>query len=305
MSAPSRLVWFKGAPRPADQCQIHVLSPTSQFGLNVFEGIRCYWSVERQQLYVFRLDDHLRRLRQSCRLIGITCPYTAEQLRQHLFDTIRANGYREDIAVRLTLFVDGEGGWASCDPVEMFIAPIPKARTDLGNLRGQSACISTWERISDRCLPPRIKAGANYINGRYAHIEAKRNGYDLPILLNADGRVAEGAGSCLCMVRDGAVCTPPSTASVLESITRASLEDIAAVAGISFRERDIDRTELMIADELFLCGSAVELTPLTSIDRLQIADGQPGPITRRLLTAYLDAASGRTSTRMGWLTEVY
>ena len=298
------LIWYKKRLIPHAEALVPVLAPTAQFGLNVFEGIRGY-ACESGQVYLFRLDDHLRRLMQSACLIGIETPYTLEQIKAAIFETIRANRMHEDLAVRATLFVEGEGSWSSAGPVDMFLAPILKARNVLVDVSGMAACISTWRRIDDTMMPPRIKAGANYINGRYAHLEAKAIGADLPILLNAAGKVAEGAGACLMMVRDGILVTPPRSAAILESITRDTLLMLANEIGLTTQERDIDRSELYIAEEVFLCGSSAELTPLTSIDRFTIGDGQPGPITRMLSTHYFAIADGSIDNHAEWRTAVW
>jgi branched-chain amino acid aminotransferase len=298
-----RLIWFKGKLLPASEAHVSVLSPTAQFGLNVFEGIRGYWNDKDTQLYLFRLFDHLERLFQSCRLIGLKSPYSIDDIASYIIDLIRVNRYTEDIAIRATLFVDGEGSWSSSEPVDLFIAPIAKNRRDPA--LGLSACISTWERINDRAMPPRAKIGANYINGRYAHIEATKNGYDLAILLDRDGKVTEGAGSCIFLVRDGTLITPAITASVLESITRDTIIRLALVEGISVVERQVDRTELMLADEIFVCGSAVEVTPLVTLDRMQVGAGVVGETTLHLAGKYLSAVSNIERSPEGWLTPVY
>lgn len=300
-----RLIWFKGKLRPADEALVPVLSPTAQFGLNVFEGLRGYWSQDRHNLYIFRFEDHLDRLFESCRLIGISSPHSKAEIADIVNDTLRANDYRTDVAVRVTLFVDGEGSWSSSEPVGMFVAPIAKSRRAANQRTGASACISSWERINDRAMPPRAKVGANYINGRYAHLEAKRDGYDLPILLDRQGKVTEGAGSCLFMVRKGVLVTPAATSSVLESITRDAVITLAADEGIPVTVREIDRTELLLAEELFLCGSAAEITPLTSIDRLPVGSGEVGVVTERLHQRYLQVASGAEKSFSHWLAPVY
>lgn len=302
MNAQDRLIWFKGALMPAGEARVPVLSPTAQFGLNVFEGIRGYWSDGAQDVFLFRLPEHLKRLAASCHLIGIEPPHSASEITCAIREVLTANAYRSDVAVRTTLFVDGEGSWFTSDPVGMFIAPIAKPRRDVGDPGGARAVVSTYERIDDRAMPPRIKAGANYINGRYAHLEAQGAGYDLPILLDRTGKVSEGAGSCLMMLRDGVLVTPPTSASILESITRDTLLTLAKEVAVATDVRTIDRTELYLAEEVFLCGSAAEITPLTSIDRYKVGDGTAGPMTRKLLAAYLDAASGG---RPEWLTPVW
>jgi branched-chain amino acid aminotransferase len=300
-----RLIWFKGGLVPAKNALVPVLSPTAQFGLNVFEGIRGYWNPDRHDIYLFRLDDHLDRLFESCRLIGLRCPYNKAEISTIVRETIRANEYRTDVAVRVTLFVDEEGTWSSSEPVRMFVAPIAKKRRDLAQRTGASACVSTWERISDRSMPPRAKVGANYINGRHAHLEAQRNGYDLPILLDRDGKVTEGAGSCLFMVRRGVLVTPSVTSSVLEGITRDTLMMLARARELPVVEREIDRTELLVAEELFVCGSAAEITPLTTIDRLPVGNGEVGTISMSLLEKYLMIASNAVADYGHWLSPVY
>ncbi len=301
-----RKIWFKGEIVPVAEARINVLAPTSQFGLNVFEGLRCYSDADGSgQLSAFRLDEHLNRLLDSCKLIGLTCPYTKDQLRKYLRDTVAANSYHEDTSVRMTLFVDGEGSWSALGPVEMFIAPIRKARTNIAAPPQLRACISTWERINDNSLPPRVKAGANYINGRYAHLEAKRHGYDLPIFLGRTGKVAEGAGACLFMFRKGILATPAPTSSVLESITRDTIMRLGTELGLEVVEREIDRSELYLADELFLCGSAAEVTPIVYLDGIPVGFAKPGDVTLKLLTRYLEVVSNAEPKYSHWLSPMY
>lgn len=307
MDNNKRLIWLGGQLLPVTEAKVNVLSPTSQFGANVFEGIRCYWNSDEQQLYAFRLADHYRRLHQSIKLMRFNSPYTTDDFCRGLIDVVRANGYREDIAVRQTVFIDGLGGtWSSREPVNMFIAPIPKGRTLIEGKKGLRCQVSSWERISDRNLSPRAKVGANYINSRMAHLEAQQNGYDTAIIMNQQGKVAEGPGSCFFMVRQGVLYTPPCTASVLESITRDTIIRLAKeVLGIETVERDIDRTELYICDEAFLCGSAMEITQVIDIDGYPVANGLCGPITKQLFDTYYQAITGQLKQYAGWLTPIY
>jgi len=300
-----RLVWLNGKIVPMKDAKINVLSPTSQFGANVFEGIRCYWNEGKQQLYAFRLDAHYRRLKNSIKMFRIEDRYSVEDMRQGLIDVVLANGYKEDISVRQTVFVDGFGNWSSSGPVGMFIAPIPKGRA-YPDKEGIKCCISSWERISDKNLSPKVKVGANYINSRMAQMEALQNGYDSAIFMNSQGKIAEGPGSCFFMIRDGKLITPPCTASVLESITRDTVIRMAKeVLGLETVERDIDRTELYICDEAFLCGSAMEIVAILSVDGLQVGNGLRGSIMSQLLSCYLDVVSGRKLITEDWLTPIY
>lgn len=302
-----RLIWIGGRIVPVAEATVNVLSPTSQFGANVFEGIRCYWSEQDQQLYAFRLADHYKRLQNSIKILRFNSPYSTSDFQQGLIDVVKANGYREDIAVRQTVFVDGIGGtWNSCEPINMFIAPIAKPFQKIQDKAGLRCQVSSWERISDRNLSPRAKVGANYINSRMAYLEARENGYDTALILNNQGRISEGPGACFFMVRDNKLITPPPTASVLESITRDTIIRIAAEQlGIETQERDIDRTELYICDEAFLCGSAMEITHITNIDGLAVGDGKLGKITQDLSNIYHQIITGQLSPYKEWLTPIY
>ena len=301
----NRRIWFKGEIVNVNDAKINVLSPTSQFGLNVFEGIPCYWNEDDHQLYAFRLDAHYERLARSTKLIQIDNPYSKEELKQAFIDVIRANEYKQNLSVRQTLFVDGFGSWGSSDPVDMFIAPIPKGGMSKEyNKKGLNACVTSWRRISDNNLSPRIKCGANYINSRVGQREALRNGYDTCIFLNEFGKVSEGPGSCFFMVRNGELITPQLTDAVLESITRDTVIELAKFLGLKVVERSIDRTELYTCDEAFLCGSAMEVTPVLSIDRYQITE-IAGVITEKIHELYMDAAKGKVADYRSWVTPIY
>ncbi len=301
-----RKIWFKGGIMDVNDAMINVLSPTAQFGLNVFEGIPCYWNAEDEQLFGFRLDDHYERLLRSAILIQLDCKYTKEELSKALCDAIKANEYKENVLVRQTLFVNGFGSWGSEGPVDMFVAPIPKRETSAEyNKKGLNCCVTSWRRISDETLSPRIKCGANYINSRVGQREALRNGYDTCIFLNDAGKVAEGPGSCLFVINDGKIITPRLTDSVLERITRDTIIKIASRNGYPVTEKTIDRTELYTCDEAFLCGSSMELTPILSIDRYVIGNGETGEITKNLHLTYLDVVKGRLREFKNWVTPIY
>ena len=302
----NRFIWYKGEIVNVNEAKINILAPTAQFGLNVFEGIPCYWNDEQKQLYAFRLDDHYNRLLRSSRLIQINCPYTKEDFKRALVDVVKANEYDEDLSVRQTLFVDGFGSWGSEEPVDMFVAPIPKGKTSSEyNKKGLHCCITSWRRISDSTLSPRIKCGANYINSRVGQREALRNGYDTCIFLNEVGKISEGPGSCFFMVVNGTLVTPMLTDSVLESITRDTVIELAKENGISIVERTIDRTELYTCDEAFLCGSAMEITPILSIDKYKVGNGKTGEVTIKLHEYYLEVARGKNKKLMNWVTPIY
>jgi branched-chain amino acid aminotransferase len=300
-----RLMWFKGGIMDSAKAKVDALSPTAQFGLNVFEGVRGYWNAGREQLYIFRLHEHLERLEQSCRLISLEMPYSEAQIEQFIRDVVHANKYREDVALRITVFVDGEDTWSSTRKPDLFIAPIARRRKDAAKLPAQSATVSSWRRIDDLSFPPRIKCGANYINGRYAHLDAQRKGFDVPIFLNIENKVSEGAGACIFILRKGVLITPDQSSAILESVTRDTVLALAGKLGLRCEERRVDRTELLIADEMFLCGSAAEITPITSVDHVKVGDGNVGPITSRLAVEYLRAAENESPDFPNWTFEVY
>lgn len=301
----NRIIWFKGKLTPLNEAKINILAPTSQYGLNVFEGIRAYWNEEQKQLYIFRLDDHIDRLLKSCKLLSITCPYSRDEIKTAIIDTIKANNFKEDISIRLTVFGDGFYSWASTKEFDMFISPVPKKQTNPEyNKTGLRCCISSWKRIDENSLSPRIKCGANYINSRMAQLDALSKGFDTAIFLNKNGHLAEGPGSCLFLIKNSVLITPLFTDGVLESITRDTIIKLAKEKySFEVEERSVDRTELYNADEAFLCGSAMEITKIDSVDQFVFAND--GKITKDLHLSYLDVVRGIDKNHLDWLTKTY
>ncbi len=302
----NRFMWLNGRILPVNEARVNVLSPTSQFGANVFEGIRCYWNEEEKQLYAFRLDDHYARLMQSIRLFGLKSPYSVQELKEYMKETVKANLYQEDIAVRQTVFVDGFGSWFSTEPVGMFIAPIAKARKEVPLSTTERTCVSSWERISECDMSPRVKVGANYINSRLAKLEATDRGYDSALFLNHFGYVAEGTGACFFMIKNDEVITPLLTDSILESITRDTVIRIVRdELNLKVVERHICRSELYMCDEAFFCGSAVEICPISEIDGYRIGERKPGKYTIEIHKSYIEIVTGRNEKYRGWNTPIY
>ena len=303
-SLEDRLIWFKSELVPIKDAKVMVFSPTSQFGLNVFEGIPCYWNDNKQKLFVFRVYDHYNRLQNSARLLNLKNNYSINDMMDALIQTIKANEVKEDISVRQTLFVDDFGSWSSEGPVQMFVVPTPKNMLSSEyNNDGLNVCISSWTRINDNSISPRIKCGANYINSRMGQREALRNGYNTCLFLNEDKKVSEGPGSCLFIVKNSNLITPRLTDSVLESITRDSVIKIAKLIGYEVIERTIDRTELYTADEAFLCGSSMGISPVLSIDKYIVTD-KIGKITSEIKKKYFDIARGNDDDFSEWITEL-
>jgi branched-chain amino acid aminotransferase len=286
-----------------NDARINVLSPTAQFGLNVFEGVRCYWNEARRTLYAFRLDDHLKRLRLSAEMLEIDNPYSMDELRQAFLDAVTANHYREDIAVRQTLFVEGFGTWSSHGPAGMFVAPIARGKLSAEYQKeGLNCMLSSWERIHEKSMSPRIKCGANYINSRMAMLEAKKEGYDTAILLNRQGTVSEATGSCVFLVKDGGLVTPSLSDSILNSITRDTVIRMAGGMGIPVRERSVQPEEFTSCDEALLCGTAMEIRAIRSIDGHEIINRGDGNMTARLQAEYRRNVLGEGTRE--WVTAI-
>jgi len=298
-------IWRSGRMMPWDQALIHVNAVGHASASAVFEGVKAYRSAAGDRLALFRLDDHLRRLFESARICRIALPHTPHELRTAVLDLLRVNDYRQDAYVRPWAFPAGlirEQMVPAGTLCEVVIDSWP-FRSRLDPARGVRVGVSSWQRVTDAAMPPRVKAFSNYHNGRLAMMEARENGHDWPVLLNERHQVSEGPGACIALVRDGTVITPSLTSGVLESITRDTVITLLGDNGIPVVEREVDRTELYLADELFFMGTAWEIMPIAQIDGLPVGDGAPGPVTRRLTAAYADLVRGR-GQHSAWLTEV-
>lgn len=296
-------IWMNGSLVPDKEATIPVNSAAGFYATNVFEGIRAYWNAEEEEIYCFRLAEHFARIRESMKMMRFTVRYSDADFYAAVREVLSGNTIREDIHMHFVAYVLGAGLEAT-EPTGLYINPRRRGRVNDAGLR---CCISAWTRTSDNAIPIRLKCGANYQNGRLAALQAKADGYDAPILLNNRGEVAEGTGATFFMVRKGKIVTPPLTSDVLESITRSTLiEDlIPRTFGLQVVEREIDRTEVYVAEEAFFCGSGYEITPILSIDKFALGDGQVGPITRRLAQAYLDLVRGIDARHPEWRTPVY
>ncbi|MBM3946808.1 MAG: branched-chain amino acid transaminase [SAR202 cluster bacterium] len=301
-------LWRSGQIVPWEQATVHVTSVGWTAVGAVFEGIRGYWSASRRELFAFQLDAHMTRLARSMKLMRMATNITAAQVRQGVLELLSANEFREDVYVQpLVYFAEGIPGYVGVveRPVDVLITARPSPST-LEEDGGLTACVSSWARIADNVMPPRVKALANYQNSRLVSTEARVNGYDQAIVLNREGKVTEAASSCIVIVRDGVATSPPWSAGTLESITREALFTLARNGlGMRVEERDVDRTELYIADEVLLCGTLMEVKPVLSVDRYTVGDGRPGPVTRKLQELYLRVARGEAPAYGNWLTPVH
>lgn len=303
---PSAKIWHNGELIPWDDAHIHVCSHVVHYGSAVFEGIRCYKTQSGSA--VFRLDDHVTRLRQSAHIYRMPIEYSTEALEEACLETIRANEM-ESCYIRPIVFRGYHSlgvNPMSC-PVEAYIAV-----WEWGKYLGEEALeegvdvmVSSWNRVATNTLPAIAKAAGNYLNAQLIKMEALQNGYSEGIALDARGYVSEGSGENIFVVQNGRIVTPPLSASVLPGITRNCIMVLAKELGIEVVEDDIPRECLYIADEVFFSGTAAEITPIRSIDKIAIGLGRRGPITEKLQDAFFAHVEGRVDDVHGWLTPVY
>jgi len=303
--AKPRLLNMNGTIIRYEDARVHVLSTAMKYAASVYEAMRAYWSDADQQLYVFRLREHLQRLQRSAKIACIPLPADLARFEREILEVIRANDLHEDLHLRLIAFVDtDDGGLASREPVGYVIAPIPTGRYFASG--GLHVAVSSWHRTADNAIPARVKAAANYQNSRLALLQAKTDGYDDAILLNSDGSVAEGPGYTLFLVRDHQPMTPAVTSNILEGVTRSTLLTLFPESlGVAVEQREIDRTELYAADEAFFAGTAAEVTPILSVDRRPVGEGVMGPLTAKMRDAYFRTVRDGSAPHPEWRTPVY
>lgn len=301
----SHKIWRDGTFVDWQDATIHVMSHVVHYGSSIFEGIRCYETPEGPA--IFRATEHMRRFLDSCKIYRMPMKYSIDDLVNASVDVVAENGlqhcYLRPVAMRT-----GEemGVLGTRQPVETFIIPWVWGRY-LGAEAleaGVDVCVSSWRRAAPDTFPSLAKAGGNYLNSQLSKMEARASDYVEGIMLDSFGFVAEGSGENLFIVRDDVLYTAPLGAAILGGITRDSVLRIAADLGYRVVEQNIPREMLYIADELFFSGTAAELTPIRSVDRIEVGAGKPGPVTRRIQEVYMGIATGRMPDRYGWLTRV-
>jgi len=300
-------LWLDGELVPWQEATVHITALEWVGVGSVFEGIKAYRNEELGRAYVFRLDDHLARFADSMKLVELESRFSPRELKEAVVELLRANEVCQDTYIRPFAFAS-RGRYLSRGSPEAVTCVLINLFPFESHLKTDDAvhcCVSSWTRISDNVMPPRIKAVANYWNSRLAGNEATRNGYDSAILLNERGKVAEGPGACLMLVRRGRVITPLVTAGILESITRDTLIHLfRQELEVEVVEREVDRTELYLAEEAFFCGTGAEVRPILSVDRFPVGDGQIGPLTRQIGALYHDVVRGIEGRYREWRTLV-
>ena len=298
--------YFEGRIVPASEAQVSISTHALQYGTGCFEGIRAYWNPDRNELYVLKLREHMRRMSHNMRLLRIALPETVDRMCDIVVELLRQNEARQNTYIRPFAYKSASYIGLKLTGLEDRLAIYTLGMGDYVDVqKGLAVCVSSWVRPDDNSIPPRGKLTGSYVNACIASDEAQTNGYDEALELASDGHVSEGSSSNLFMVRNGALITSPVSANILEGITRATIFEMASDMGIPRETRAIDRTELYMADELFLCGTGVQLAPITSVDRRPVGDGKPGSISLKLQKAYFAAASGEVDKYRHWLTPVY
>lgn len=304
MSALPRFACMNGEIVPLEDAKLHILSGAVKYATSVFEGMRGYWSEERQDMYLFRLDDHLQRLFDGLKIMRLETDIDLATVRGWVLETVRANQHRGALHMRLLAHLEGRGAQGDLGPVGFAITTSATERPASFET-GVKLGVSTWVKITERMMPPSVKSVANYNNGRLAIVQARMDGYDNALMLTEQGYIAETTGSSFCMIKHGKLITPMLTDDILGSITRDTILRVARAAGISVEERHVGRSEAMLADEAFVCGSGQEILPVASIDKTSVGDGTRGVITADLQRRYLDVVEYRADNPTGWCTPVY
>jgi branched-chain amino acid aminotransferase len=300
------LAYFEGEIVPIAQAKVSITCNTLHYGTGCFGGMRGYWNEKQQRLYAFRLVDHYRRFLNSAKLLLCDLDYTPEKLANITVELLSREGWRQNCYVRPIAYKDDDvfRVWLhdSNDKVAIFSQAVGGY---LKSERGVKVCVSAWRRVDDTALPARGKVNGAYVNSALVKSDAMLSGFDEAIVLNQDGHVSEGSAANFMMIRDGVIITPPVTSNLLEGITRRTVIQLARdQLGLEVLEREIDRTELYIAEEAFFCGTGVQIAAIGSIDHRQVGNGSTGPITQQVRDLYFRVVMGEEPKYMDWLTPI-
>jgi branched-chain amino acid aminotransferase len=299
--------FFRGEFVPLREANINVMTHGFNYGTGVFEGIRAYWNGDEEQLFALELIAHYERIRNSARLLMMDVKQSAQELADITVELLRRDGLREDVYIRPIVYKSSETIGVRLhnldSEITIFGVPFGQYIDTEGGVRAQ---VSSWRRTDDNAVPARGKITGAYVNSALAKSEAQLNGYDEAIVLTADGHVSEGSAENIFLIKDRTLVTPAATDNILEGITRRRLIEIARTRlELPLVERSVDRTELYAADEIFLCGTGAQISPVIEVDRRAVGSGRPGTITRELSRIYFDAVRGKVPEYREWLTPVY
>ena len=300
----SKYVWFDGKFVTLDKANVPITTHAIHYGTSVFEGIRAYWN--EKNLYVFRLDEHIKRFRRSGQFYNISLNFSDKIISNAVIGICKKNKIKKSCYIRPFYFIGDYGinlHVTEKAPTNVAIFTFPFG--NLFNKEGITAGVVSWRKFSDMSTPPQAKMGGNYLNSIIATQEAKRSGFDEAILLDHNGNVSEAPGENIFIVREGQLITPPLSSSALNGITRDAVIKIARDLDIDVTETEIARSELTISDEIFLTGTAAEITPIIAMDSKKIGNGKPGDITKKMINKYTDIVMNKNQDYSHWLTAVY
>ena len=301
----SAICYFEGDFVPMRDAKVSIMTHAFMYGTATFEGIRAYWNAEQSQLYGLKIREHVERIRQSCRILLMENVPSVDELTRLIVETVARNHFREDVYIRPSFYKSTKAIGVRLHHLEnqLYIIAIP-----FGNYidtdSGVRVMTSTWRRNADAALPARGKIVGGYVNMAFQKSEAEMNGFDEAVVLTADGHVNEASAANLFMIRDGVALTPPVNDDILEGVTRKAMLELLENEKIPIEIRSIDRSELYIADEMFLCGTGVQISPVVEIDHRPIGSGDVGPISKLIRDRYFDAVRGRLPEYRHWLTEI-
>src|SRR6266702_2930449 len=303
----AKVIFMNGEFIPAEQGVIPVRTHGFSYGTGCFEGIRGYWNEEDQQVYLFRLREHYERFLNSCKILQISLPYTVEQLVDISIELIKHNGQRRDVYLRPMAYKSDQIIGVRLHNLEDHIIITSEPVGNYIDITGLHCCVSSWRRVDDNAVPARAKILGAYVNSAFAKSEAIQNGFDEAIMLTSEGHVSEGSAENIFLMMNGEFVTPASTENILLGITRDTVIELGRREfGRITRERQVDRTELYVADEIFLCGTGAQIAPVISVDHRPVGNGQVGPIAKKLQQLYFEVARGRCPEyRAQWCTPVY
>ncbi len=303
----AKVIFMNGEFIPAEQGVIPVRTHGFSYGTGCFEGIRGYWNEEDQQVYLFRLREHYERFLNSCKILQISLPYTVEQLVHISIELIKRNGQRRDVYLRPMAYKSDQIIGVRLHNLEDHIIITSEPVGNYIDITGLHCCVSSWRRVDDNAIPARAKITGAYVNSAFAKSEAMQNGFDEAIMLTHEGHVSEGSAENIFLLMNGEFVTPAPTENILLGITRETVIELARREfGRITRERQIDRTELYIADEILLCGTGAQIAPVIKVDHRPIGDGTIGPISKALQQLYFDVVRGHIPDyRAQWCTPVY
>ena len=300
------MLFMNGKFIPAEQGFISVRTHAFAYGTGCFEGIRGYWNEDTQQVYLFRLREHYERLQRSSKILRIELPFTVEQLMEQSVELVRQNDQKQDVYLRPVAYKNAQIIGVRLQNVEDAYLLTSEPMGNYVDIEGLKCGVSSWRRIDDNALPARAKICGSYVNAAFAKTEAMQNGFDEAIMLTHDGHVSEGSAENIFLYINGELVTPAPTENILLGVTRDTVIKLAQKElGLKIQERQVDRTELYIADEIFLCGTGAQIAPVVSVDHSPVGSGKVGPIGQKLQDLYFDVVRGRRPEYLDWCTPVY